>query len=72
MMTTLWVYDGSLSGSILTLESDGPDFKHEGKTAKYRDVIELTSDDERIFTSSTPGDDGKWMTFMTATYRRNK
>ena len=72
MMTHLWVYEGALdeSGKILTLESDGPDFVIEGKTARYRDTFEFASDDHRILRSSVRGDDGSWTTFMTSHYRR--
>ena len=77
MMTHLWVYDGWLdeSGKVLTLEADGPKMGPEGPaegTAKYRDVIELKSDDHRVLTSHTLGDDGQWNHFMTAHYRRKK
>jgi len=72
MMTHLWVYEGTLDATrrILTLESEGPSMSGDGKTARYRDVIEMKSDDYRTLTSHTPGADGKWQTFMTAHYRR--
>lgn len=74
MMTHLWLYDGELdaAGNVLTLNTEGPSFTDERKTAKYRDVIELRSDDHRILTSSVLGDDGSWTQFMTAHYRRTK
>ena len=74
MMTHLWVYDGALDQPerVLTLESDGPSMAGDGKMAKYRDVIELKSDDHRVLTSHVLGDDGKWAQFMTANYRRKK
>jgi hypothetical protein len=74
MMTWLWIYDGSLDAAqkVLTLSSDGPDFKVEGKLAKYRDVIEFKSDNHRVLTSHVLGDDGKWNQFMTAHYRRKE
>src|SRR5688572_3388569 len=66
MMTYLWIYDGQLdeSTNTLTLESEGPDMSGQGTMAKYRDVIELKSDDHRVFTSHMLGDDGKWTQFM--------
>jgi hypothetical protein len=74
MMTNLWVYEGKLDGEskVLTLDSEGPSFTAEGKIAKYKDVMEVKSDDHRVFSSSFLGDDGKWHGFMTAHYRRTK
>ena len=73
MMTNLWAYDGGLDAAerVLTLEAEGPDMAVEGKTVKYRDVIELESDDHRVLTSHMLGDDGTWHEFMKAHYRRN-
>jgi hypothetical protein len=75
MMTHLWVYgNGTLdaAGKILTLESEGPDMAGEGKMAKYRDVIELRTDDHRVLTSHMLGEDGEWREFCTTHYRRKK
>jgi hypothetical protein len=74
MMTHMWLYEGSLdeTGKILTLDTEGPDFVNEGKTAKYKDVIEFKDDDYRVLTSHTPGPDGQWTQFMKAEYRRVK
>src|SRR5262245_28164169 len=74
MMTHMWVYDGELdpTGQVLTLDTEGPNFAAEGKTSKYKDVIEFKSDDHRVLTSHVLGDDGKWHGFMTAHYRRTK
>ena len=74
MMTNLWVYDGFLdeAGRVLTLEAEGPNMAEEGKMARYRDVIELRSDDHRVLTSHMLGDDGTWTQFMTAEYRRKR
>jgi hypothetical protein len=71
MMTHLWPYNGSLdeSGTVLTLDSEGPDFTGQGM-AKYRDSIEFVDDDHRVMTSRVLGDDGNWNQFMTAHYRR--
>lgn len=71
MMTHLWPYDGTLDASekVLTLDSEGPDFTGQ-KTAKYQDCIELVDDDHRVMTSRVLGDDGNWVHFMTAHYRR--
>jgi Protein of unknown function (DUF1579) len=74
MMTHLWLYDGALDPAerALTLDAEGPDMAGTGKMAKYRDVIELESDDHRVLTSHTLGADGKWRRFMTAHYRRKR
>ena len=74
MMTNLWIYEGSLNGNVLTLDAEGPGFSPEGKPtgkmAKYKDVIEITSDGQRTLTSNILGEDGKWTQFMQAQYRR--
>jgi hypothetical protein len=74
MMTALWVYNGTLDASerVLTLETEGPDMRETSKVTKYRDIIELRSDDYRVMTSETPGEDGQWHRFMLMEYRRTK
>lgn len=76
MMANLWVYDGVLNkaGDTLTLSTEGPDFsgKKTKKLARYRDTITITGRDRRTLSSSMPGKGGKWVTFMTAHYRRVK
>jgi hypothetical protein len=72
MMTELWVYDGWLDADerILTLEADGQSFTDPSATAKYRDIVELVSDDYRILRSLVLGGDGQWVEFMTMHSRR--
>jgi Protein of unknown function (DUF1579) len=74
MMTYLWVYDDAMdaAGRALTLNAEGPHMVAEGKLAKYKDVIEIKSEDHRVLTSHMLGDDGEWHEFMTANYRRKK
>lgn len=74
MMTHLWIYDGALdaTGNVLTLDAEGPSFAGDGKMAKYQDVIEFKNDDHRTLTSRMLGEDGKWVQFMEAHYRRVK
>jgi hypothetical protein len=72
MMTNLWVYDGALEGNALTLDTEGPSFAGDGKLAKYKDTIELRGDDHRVLNSQCLGEDGKWVKFMEAHYRRKK
>jgi hypothetical protein len=72
MMTYLWVYDGELDAGemVLTLNSNGPSMTDDEKLGKYKDTIELKSDNHRILTSHTLRDDGQWQHFMTAHYWR--
>jgi len=72
MMTHLWVYEGALDadGRILTLDTEGPDMSVEGKVAKYRDVYELKSADQRSLASNILADDGTWQVMMKASYQR--
>lgn len=72
MMTHMWVYAGSLdaSGNVLTLDTEGPTFTGDGKTARYQDIIEFKSPDHRTLTSRVLGEDGEWRQIVTAQYRR--
>ena len=72
MMTHLWPYEGTLDGNVLTLNSEGPSFAGDGSIVKYQDIIEAVNDDHWILRSRMPGEDGNWMQFMTAHYRRRK
>lgn len=71
MMSHFWPYAGTLdeAGRVLTLNSVGPKMTGTG-TAKYRDSIEIENDNRWIMRSELQDDDGKWHSFMTATYRR--
>lgn len=72
MMTHMWVYRGTLDADqkVLTLETEGPSFKGDGKTARYRDVITLVSATERTLTSFGQQPDGSWNQMMQAKYVR--
>lgn len=72
MMTWHWVYEGTLDAEqrVLTLESEGPEMSGAGGTARYRDVIEMLSDDHRTLTGNVLGADGTWQPMMVAHYRR--
>jgi hypothetical protein len=74
VMTHLWSYEGTLddSGKVLTLDTEGPSFAGDGNMARYQDIIEFVGDDHRILRSRMPGDDGNWIEFMTAHYRRKQ
>ncbi len=72
MMTHMWHYDGELDAAekVLTLHTDGPSVSEASRMTKYKDVIEMRGEDHRVLTSHMLGDDGRWVTFMTAHYRR--
>jgi hypothetical protein len=74
MMNHLWVYDGELNAeaTALSLPSQGPDFQTPGKYVQYKDVIEFKSNDHRVLTAHSLGDDGKWTELMTMDYFRVK
>jgi hypothetical protein len=70
----LWVYKGTLNdaGDTMTLETEGPSLQVPDKTARYREVIQMTGKDSRTFTSSMEKEDGTWMKIVTIEYRRTK
>ena len=72
MMTHQWLYDGSLdeSGTVLTLDSEGPSMTGDGAITPYRDVVTIVSPDHRTLSSHCPDGNGGWTEFMTAHYRR--
>ncbi len=72
MMTLMWVYRGQLDADrkVLTLDTEGPSFKGDGKTVRYQDVITLVDADTRTLHSQSLGEDGQWTRFMTVTYKR--
>ena len=74
MMTNLWVYDGQLDAQekVLTLDTEGPAMGGGAKTAKYRDIVEIKSEDHRVLSSVVQGEDGNWHEVMRANYYRAK
>ena len=72
MMTHMWVYRGTLDADqkVLTLETEGPSFKADSATMRYRDVITVVSATERTLTSFGQQPDGSWKQFMQAKYTR--
>lgn len=71
-MTHLWTYEGTLdeSGKVLTLDTDGPNFSGDGSMSKYQDIYEVVDDNHWVLRSRALGEDGKWIQFMEAHYRR--
>ncbi|HEX9983591.1 MAG TPA: DUF1579 domain-containing protein [Thermoanaerobaculia bacterium] len=72
MMTNLWVYEGSLDATekVLTLETEGPGMSEDRKYVRYRDTIEIESDDRRSLSSQFEAADGTWTPLMKMTYSR--
>lgn len=70
----MWVYKGTLNeaGDTLTLETEGPSLQSPDKTARYREVIQITGKDSRTFNSSYESEDGTWVKIVTIEYRRKK
>jgi hypothetical protein len=73
MMTHLWTYRGEFdeASNTLSLHAEGPDMAEPGKTRQYKELIEIKSDDHRVFSSHMLGDDGQWVQIMRADYRRS-
>lgn len=74
MMAWMWVYSGSLNEgkTVLTLDTEGPSMAGNGGLAKYQDIIELKSENERTLTSRVLGEDGQWMQIVHVRYTRTK
>ena len=74
MMTHLWIYDGELdaAGKVLTLNAEGPSMTGDGSLARYQDIVEIISDDQRKLSSQMQMPDGSWNKFMTSTYLRKR
>lgn len=72
MMTFMWHYEGSLdpTGSILTLDTEGPNMSGDGSMVAFQDIFTRISEDERTLASQYRGPDGQWVPFMLVTYRR--
>lgn len=72
MMSSFWLYEGTLDADkkILPLDSEGPRMDGKPGYAKYQDEIEIVSKDEYIFRGRMRQDDGTWIEFMTTRYTR--
>ena len=74
MTSHMWTYTGTVNeaGDTLTLDTEGPCPMQGGKICKFKEVMKMTGKDEKTFTSSIQGDDGKWTQMMTAKSKRVK
>lgn len=74
MINHMWRYEGTLdeTGTRLTLLTEGPNVMVPGATAKYKEILELKSKDEKRFTSYMQAEGGEWVKLMTATAKRKK
>lgn len=72
MQSHLWTYSGTLdeSGSVLTMDTEGPIMGDPTRTARYREIIEIEDDDLHVVRSMILGPDGEWFEFARAEYRR--
>ena len=70
----MWTYKGTVNdkGKALTLETKGPCPKKPGTLSNFKEVLELTDKDHKVFTSSMQEDDGSWTKMVTVNYRRKK
>ncbi|MFB3431716.1 MAG: DUF1579 domain-containing protein [Phycisphaerales bacterium] len=69
-MAHMFVYEGQRSGDRLALDTLGPSFEDPTKMAKYQDVVELRGPDERALRSHLVGENGEWVEFMSAVFKR--
>ena len=73
-MTTLFIYEGELDAAqkVLPLNTTGPSFTDPTKTARFQDVIDIISRNDRLLWSQMQDELGQWHRFMTARYTRVK
>lgn len=71
-MAHMFIYEGErdAGGSVLTLGCEGPSFADPSELARYQDMIEIRSADERRLTSRVLDGDGAWHEFMSGVFRR--
>lgn len=74
MTSHMWNYEGTLDESrkILTLFAEGPCPSAPGRLVKFKEVLEITSSDERVFTSFMQDEKGEWVKVMTVHYKLKK
>lgn len=74
MQAHLWTYTGELdeSGTMLTLETEGPILGDPTTSTEYREIVEAEDDDRYVVRSMIRGPDGEWFEFARAEYRRSE
>ncbi|MFW6085501.1 MAG: DUF1579 family protein, partial [Gemmatimonadota bacterium] len=70
----LWEYTGELdeSGTVLTLETEGPILGDPTTSTEYRWIVEADGGDGYVVRSMILGPDGDWFEFARAEYRRTE
>lgn len=72
MSEFLWMYEGTVEGNKLILNSEGPNPSEPGKMIKGRDIWEFKGKDQVILTGEFQGPDGKFVTFGKTICTRTK
>lgn len=72
VQTRMWSSTGSLdpTGTVLTLEAEGPSVGDPRQPGMYRETIEVLDDDHKVTTSSVQLPDGSWFEFARSDSRR--
>ncbi len=72
MLAHLFVYEGNMdsTGRVLSLDCEGPVAPGSSQIGKFRDIVEIRNDNERIFTGNRLGEDGRMEELMRIVYRR--
>jgi Protein of unknown function (DUF1579) len=68
----LWHYTGKVTGKKITLEAKGPSPLKPGKLSNFKETVELTDADHKVFTSTMQEDNGSWTPMLTIKYTRKK
>jgi hypothetical protein len=70
----MWNYTGKVddAGKALTLDTRGPCPKKPGTLTNFKEVLELTDKDHKVFTSSMQEEDGTWTKMVVINFQRKK
>ena len=68
----LWEYEGAFdeTGKKLVLTTIGPSLTDPAQQQTYRETIELTDADHKVFTSSFQDAEGEWQEIVSVNYTR--